>query len=131
MSIAVDWQRPSTVPNGRAQLRLVPPPAPEAATRTGVRRGGLTRRGRLVRTLAVFTVLAVIVLMRVAPLGPGELAVDHAVTVRSGQSLSQVAAEQLPDMPVAEAVRQLRSLNDLSGDVIYAGQSLLVPVPPR
>jgi LysM repeat protein len=47
--------------------------------------------------------------------------------VQSGQTLSEIAATQLPDLPVAEAVAQIQLANDLASDQVHAGQTLRIP----
>ena len=44
-----------------------------------------------------------------------------------GQTLSEVAAEQLPDLPLAEGVARLQLANHLSSTQVHAGQTLLIP----
>jgi len=53
--------------------------------------------------------------------------VDHATTVQQGQTLSQVAAEQLPQLPLAEAVAEIQVANNLPSAQVHAGQSLVIP----
>ena len=50
-----------------------------------------------------------------------------ATTVRPGQTLSEIARAELPDLRVADGVARLRQLNGLAGTTIVAGQSLLIP----
>ncbi len=133
MSVALDWSTPRTSttrgPRERRgkerHLRLVPPPAPPRRARRTWR---LTRRGRLVRTLAVFTAVALAALIRFVPFAhaPWQSA-DHAVTVERGQSLTQVAAEHLPGVPLPEAARAIQVFNDLPNEAVYAGQLLVIP----
>lgn len=51
----------------------------------------------------------------------------HSVTVRAGQTLSEIAAAELPDVPVREAVVLLQQANALSGSTVSAGSSLVIP----
>ncbi|EBM0725498.1 LysM peptidoglycan-binding domain-containing protein, partial [Salmonella enterica subsp. enterica serovar Senftenberg] len=53
--------------------------------------------------------------------------IDHATTVESGQTLSEVAATQLPQLPLADAVARIQVANDLAGNDVHAGQTLLIP----
>jgi|APMI01.1.fsa_nt_gi hypothetical protein len=129
MSIAVDWRQPRTPaqPHRRKHLALVPPlvevPEPPRP------RSGLTQRGRLVRTLLVFTLLMIGLLHLVdgAP-PPADLSVDHVATVRSGQTLTQIAAQELPALSVEEGVRRIRIVNALQATGLYPGQTLQIPV---
>jgi len=56
--------------------------------------------------------------------------IDHATTVAAGQTLSDVAAAQLPGLPMDEAVARLQLANDLNTPQVRAGQSLLIPALP-
>lgn len=126
MSVALDWQpsRPGRTDPRRAHLSLVPP-LPEARPA----RGGLTRRGRLARTLLVFTVLVLVALhLADPPPAPADLSVDHVATVQAGQSLTEVALQELPALGVEEGVRRIRLVNDLQSTGLYPGQSLRIPV---
>lgn len=88
----------------------------------------LTQRGRLVRTLLLFAAASLLVSLAIARIvTPSPLVADHATTVRPGQTLSEIARAELPDMRVADAVARLRELNGLAGTTIVAGQSLLIP----
>ncbi len=86
----------------------------------------LTRAGRLAITLTVL-VAAVAVAIAVFSGGASATVVDHATTVQSGQTLSEIAAQQLPSLPVADAVARIQVANDLTSGEIHAGQSLLIP----
>lgn len=101
-----------------------------AGRRSPSRAGGLrlTQRGRLLRTLLVVAVLAVALSGTLErSVGRDDPRIDHATTVRAGQSLSDVAREQLPHLPVAEAVVALRDVNGMSSSHVVAGRLLLVP----
>lgn len=56
--------------------------------------------------------------------------IDHATTVRAGQTLSEVAAAQLPSLPIPDAVARIQLVNGLNSSQVHAGQSLLIPVMP-
>ncbi|MEO5745655.1 MAG: LysM peptidoglycan-binding domain-containing protein [Terracoccus sp.] len=88
----------------------------------------LTRFGRL--TVTVATLAAVIALGIGLTSQLASAAVQgRPLTVESGQTLSEIAARELPDVPVREGVVSLRLANGLSTDQVHAGQQLLVPVP--
>lgn len=88
----------------------------------------LTRRGRLVRTLLAFAVLCLLASWAVARLAaPHPLVADRAVVVQPGETLTQIAREQLPHRPVAEGIALLRELNAMNSTVLVAGRSLLIP----
>lgn len=125
MSVALDWQDVAPVPevDPRPRLTLVPPLPAEAEPRPG-----LTRRGRLLRTLLAFTLLMIAVLRVVDPAPePPDLSTDHSATVRAGQTLTDVAREHLPALATEEGVRRIRLVNGLQNTVVYAGQSLDIP----
>ncbi|MDN5765382.1 MAG: LysM peptidoglycan-binding domain-containing protein [Humibacillus sp.] len=121
---------PGTHPSGhpaRPQLRLVPAGRQAAETARSERpRLRLTRFGRLTVTVAT---LAVVIALGVGLVG--QLASTgfegRPVTVESGQTLSEIAARELPDVPVREGVVSLQLANGLSTDQVHAGQRLLVP----
>jgi len=56
--------------------------------------------------------------------------IDHATTVAAGQTLSEVAAAQLPGLPVNEGVARIQVANGLNTSQVHAGQSLLIPAMP-
>ena len=131
MSAAVAWDvtaAPVREPRRPARPHLVSVPCGDevrAPERAPLR---LTRAGRLAVTL---TVLVALVAIAVATLAGGASAsspaIDHSTTVRSGQTLSQIAATQLPGLPVADAVARIQVANDLASDQVHAGQTLLIP----
>ncbi|WP_374968705.1 LysM peptidoglycan-binding domain-containing protein [Terrabacter sp. BE26] len=86
----------------------------------------LTRFGRLVRTLLVASVVA---LLGVGLAGQLASATGdpRTVTVQSGQTLSGIAARELPELPVADGVVQLQVANSLSTSQVHAGQQLVIP----
>jgi LysM repeat protein len=47
--------------------------------------------------------------------------------VRSGQTLSEIAARELPDLAVSDGVVELQLANALSTSQVRAGQTLLIP----
>jgi hypothetical protein len=115
---------------GRPRLVLVPT-GPEAA---GVARAAratqpplrLTRFGRLVLALLVAAVVAVLGVGLAGQLASatGE---PRTVTVQSGQTLSGVAARELPELTTAEGVVELQVANSLSTTAVHAGQQLVIP----
>ncbi len=106
---------------GRPRLVLVPALTPQR-TRSGLR---LTRRGRIVLAL---TVLAAALVLGLAGLpGAGAAPATHTVTVRTGQTLSEIAATELPGLPVSQAVTVIRLANDLNTAQIGPGQRLVIP----
>lgn len=120
-------------PTGRPRLVLVPT-GPDADRQ--VRRSRavgdaqpplrLTRFGRLVVSLLVATVVSVLGVGLAGQLASasGE---PRTVTVQSGQTLSGVAARELPELPVSDGVVELQVANGLSTTAVHAGQQLVIP----
>lgn len=133
MSAAVAWDvapAPLRVPVRPARPRLVAVPCgpqtreqARVAPATSLR---LTRAGRLAITA---TVAAVVLLLAITMFSGGASAtvIDHSTTVTSGQTLSDIAVREFPQLPVADAVARLQVANDLTSANIHAGQTLLIP----
>jgi hypothetical protein len=133
MSAAVAWDVttapvgvPGRVPRGPVRRRLTSVPCGPSAVRTARGPLRLTRAGRLAITVTVAVALVVLALA-LFPTGATGTVIDHSATVRSGQTLSEVAARELPQLPVADAVARIQVANDLTSDEVHAGQSLLLP----
>jgi hypothetical protein len=90
----------------------------------------LTRRGRLVITLMATAAVAALAVVLAASVGAAVPQIDHATTVLAGQTLSEVAAAQLPTLPIDNAVARIQLANGLSTSQVHAGQSLLIPALP-
>lgn len=125
----------------RGHLRLVPAGATSGAgVCVPVRRAGqasareqgvrLTRRGRLAVTLLVTAAVLTLAATMWSLGSPAVPTVDHTTTVTSGQTLSQIATEQMPGVPVQQAVNQIQLTNDLSSSQVHAGQVLQIPAMP-
>ena len=133
MSAAVAWGpalAPVRIPSrpARPPLRLVSPGERVSALVRPASR--LTQCGRLVSTLIVAAAaLSLIVVLRTS-VSAGPPQIDHATTVSVGQTLSDVAATQLPSLPVNQAVTRLQLANGLNTSQVHAGQSLLIPALP-
>lgn len=132
MSAAVAWDlspAPVRVPARPARPRLVLVPTGDALPEREARRLRLTRTGRLAITLTLAAAVLVFGVVALAGGAGGASAspVDHATTVQQGQTLSQVAAEQLPQLPLAEAVAEIQVANNLPSAQVHAGQSLVIP----
>ncbi len=115
--------RPAGMPLGRPQLRLVPTGALVSGRPERVR---MTRRGRLVRTGVAVAIALVLTWTVVGAVAAGAMA-PHIVTVTRGQTLSQIATQQLPGLPVRDGVAAIQLANGLSTSDIHAGQVLTVP----
>ena len=107
-------------------------PAPVGESSTSPLR--LTRRGRVV--IAVMAALLVVVVSLIAA-GAAQ-ATSHSaprlgaqnltrVVVRPGQSLWSVAESADPNADTRLVIQQIVELNALTGDTVFAGQSLWVP----
>ena len=108
-------------PNTRPRLLLVPQPAPGPTYR-------LTRRGRLVAAFLVALAVSLLALALVGQLasaaGP-----PRAITVEAGQTLSGIAARELPQLPITDGIVELQLANNLSTSHVHAGQTLVIPDP--
>ena len=51
----------------------------------------------------------------------------HTVTVRPGQTLSQIAAAELPGLTPAQGMTAIRVANELNTTTISAGETLVIP----
>lgn len=52
---------------------------------------------------------------------------SYAVTVQPGDTLSQIAAREIPDLPVGAAVTRIQLANRMSTGQVDAGEVLLIP----
>ncbi|WP_068401208.1 LysM peptidoglycan-binding domain-containing protein [Kribbia dieselivorans] len=120
---AVAWDLDTATPTARRpHLRLVPElgaPASAPVVR-------LTRRGRLLRAALVAVVMAALALGLVAYVG-GSATAQQQITVEPGQTLSEIAAVQLPDASIADGVVRLQVANNLTSAQVTAGQRLVIP----
>lgn len=105
------------VPTGREAVRVA------RATQPPLR---LTRFGRLVLSLLIAGVVSVLGVGLAGQLASasGE---PRTVTVQAGQTLSGIAARELPELSIADGVVELQLANSLSTPAIHAGQQLVVP----
>lgn len=129
MSAAVAWDvapAPLRVPVRPARPRLVSVPCVEQTRVAPAAPLRLTRAGRLAITA---TVAAVVLLLAITVFSGGASAtvIDHSTTVTAGQTLSDIAVRELPQLPVADAVARLQVANNLTSADIHAGQTLLIP----
>ena len=90
----------------------------------------LTRRGRLVMAVAATAAVVFLAMVLAASVDAAPPEIDHATTVQAGQTLSEVAAVQLPSLPIPDAVARIQLVNGLNSSQVHAGQSLLIPVMP-
>jgi hypothetical protein len=109
--------------DARPRLHLVPTGPEVVAAPHPVR---VTRRGRLLRS-GLAAAVALAVAWTVASAVTAGAVTSHLVTVSRGQTLSQIAAQQLPDLPLRDGVAALQLANGLNASDIHAGQVLTVP----
>ncbi|MBW8173617.1 LysM peptidoglycan-binding domain-containing protein [Ornithinimicrobium sp. Arc0846-15] len=86
----------------------------------------LTRRGRLSITIAS-TVSAVVLAAGLVMSGGAANATAEEVVVQPGQTLSQIAAAELPDTRLDMAIVDIQLANNMSTDQVTAGQTLMIP----
>jgi LysM domain-containing protein len=115
-------ERPLTSPPPR--LRLVPTGPDVEAVARPVR---LSHLGRLVRTGAVVALAVALGWTVIGTVTAGAVPPVHTVTVESGQTLSSIAARELPGLPVREGVVQIQLANGLSSSDVHIGQILQIP----
>lgn len=96
--------------------------------------GGLTRRGRLARTLLVLSLSVVLGAGFAMKAGAGDsVSGDPAksyivVTVASGETLWSLASQMADGGDVQALVADIASANSLKGVDVSAGQKLRIPV---
>lgn len=129
MSAAVAWDiapAPVRMPVRPVRPQLVSVPTGEDVVIRPATPLRLTRAGRLAITATV-VVAATFLLISLLSGGASAAVIDHSTTVQTGQTLSEVAAAQLPQLSIAEAVARIQVANDLAGSNVHAGQTLLIP----
>ncbi|MEI2765896.1 MAG: LysM peptidoglycan-binding domain-containing protein [Dermatophilaceae bacterium] len=118
-------------------VRRAGPEQVRRSVRAGAVRAGTVRaqRARAVRAramrarrvavvavgLAIAVLLAGALVARAGGTGP------HRVTVQAGQTLSQIALSELPDLPIGTAVAEIQIANRLNTSHVHAGQELVIP----
>jgi len=121
-----------TVPTGRRARSphlVVAPATARSDVAPGAAHLRLTRRGRLVITLTVAVLLAVVAVVgaRAAwAASPAQAPATQSVTVLPGQTLWEIADASTAGDP-RDAVIEIRELNGLPDSQVFAGQVLLVP----
>ncbi|NHN56076.1 LysM peptidoglycan-binding domain-containing protein [Calidifontibacter sp. DB0510] len=87
----------------------------------------LTVRGRRVIAAGALALLAATGSFGVARAVTGGPVATPTVTVQQGQTLDQIAAQQLPGLPLREAVVRIQLANSLNSLQIQPGQQLRIP----
>ncbi|MGD8151098.1 LysM peptidoglycan-binding domain-containing protein [Ornithinimicrobium sp. Y1694] len=120
-SVAVETFPAGVVRPRGGHLRLVAADerrAPRPALR-------ITRRGRLAVTTTVGLVIALALATMLSLMSPA--GANSAIVVEPGMTLTQIATEQLPDVPLSKAISDIQRANKLSTTSIAAGQLLIIP----
>lgn len=107
----------------RPHLVLIEGGAGSGPATTGLR---LTGRGRLA-LLALLALAVAAVLVLTGTGGAGATQPERTVTVLPGQTLSEVAAAELPGLSISEGIVALQLANSLNTAQVSAGQQLVVP----
>ena len=107
----------------RPQLVVLPGGGQGGTAVTGGVR--ITRRGRVALLVLVVALAAVLGLVGLRGAGAAEAPVT--VTVDAGQTLSEVAAAELPGLSISEGILAIQLANDLSTAQVSAGQELVIP----
>ena len=71
--------------------------------------------------------MAVLLVSGLARAGAPAQSATRVVTVQSGQTLSHIAARELPDLPIGTAVAEIQLANQLNTTHVHAGQQLVIP----
>jgi hypothetical protein len=99
---------------------------PGGPARVGHPRGlHVTRRGRLALVVLVVSLTAALGVAGLRSAGASEPA--RVVTVDAGQTLSEVAAAELPDHSISAGIVAIQLENGLSTAQVSAGQRLVIP----
>ncbi len=107
----------------RPHLVLVPGGPARVAGPRGLR---LTRRGRLALVVLVVSLTAALgVVTGLRSAGAAEPA--RVVTVDAGQTLSEIAAAELPEYSISAGIVAIQLENGLSTAQVSAGQRLVIP----
>jgi hypothetical protein len=103
-------------------------PRPEPIRLT--RRGRVVLRGALVLLIGLAVVLTVLIASRPAAAGTGSRpVVVRYHSVLPGETLLQIAADEVPGVDARDTAARIIELNAMRGSSIQAGQRLALPVP--
>ncbi|WP_239100472.1 LysM peptidoglycan-binding domain-containing protein [Phycicoccus sp. CSK15P-2] len=123
---AIAWEPttgyPAPAPR-RPRLTVVPDPAVSAPARPALR---LTARGRVVLLVLAALLVAGVVGVRGTG-GAGAAEAERVVTVSAGETLSEIAATEMPGLTVTEGVLAIQLANGLNTAQISTGQELVIP----
>lgn len=125
-------------PVGRGHLRLVPGGLVETASPANdlvaspvrlTRFGRLVFVGLVVALVALVGSIALVLSLVSTPSGPSAVTPTHSITVADGETLSQIAARELPQLTIAQGVARIQTANTLPSTEVAAGQRLEIPAP--
>ncbi|MGB3684505.1 MAG: LysM peptidoglycan-binding domain-containing protein [Ornithinimicrobium sp.] len=85
----------------------------------------LTRRGRLMRTASILAVVIIVVAVAWTLMGPANAGTQ--VVVQPGQTLSEIAATELPHLSLDRAMVEVQLANQMNTLHVQAGQTLVIP----
>ncbi|MFV0463031.1 MAG: LysM peptidoglycan-binding domain-containing protein [Nostocoides sp.] len=86
----------------------------------------LTLRGRTLVSILAAVVVSVVALLVFAATSVAQ-PTRKVITVHPGETLSQIAARELPEQPIRAGVIDLVVANGLQSDQVSAGQTLTIP----
>ncbi|MGB5950973.1 MAG: LysM peptidoglycan-binding domain-containing protein [Ornithinimicrobium sp.] len=85
----------------------------------------MTRRGRLALTMSSLMALVIAAVLALSMMGPASA--DSQVVVQPGQTLSQIAASELPHLSLDRAIVDIQLANQMNTLHVQAGQTLTIP----
>lgn len=118
------WRRPAGAPASVPRRATAVSRASHAPVR------GMQHPAGIRAIVAITILLAVFIFAAAQVRSIGAVTVPDAVAtveVASGDTLSSIAHEVAPDVPVNQVVDRIIALNGLDGPAVYTGQSLMVP----
>ena len=114
------WSCPAVPADRPSPVRCASPGAGQPAAPVRI-----TRRGRLALLALVLAIVAVVGLMGMR--GAGAVEPLPTVTVAPGQTLSEVALAELPQMSISEGILAIQIANQMSTAQVSAGQEHVIP----
>ena len=120
---AVAWDPTDLGYAGRPHLVVLPGGGQGGRAASGGLR--VTRRGRLALVVVVLSLAAVLGMVGLRGAGASEP--TRTVTVGAGQTLSEVAAAELPALSISQGILAIQLANSLSTAQVSAGQELVIP----
>ena len=124
---ALEWSPADIGYAGVRGAASAAPRRPPRRRRAGAAAGRvrITRRGRL--ALLALAVALAAVRRLVGMRGAGAAEPPRTVTVDAGQTLSEVALAELPEMSISEGILAIQLANEMSTAQVSAGQELVIP----